>query len=137
MFICKDCMIRHSWQPSSDPIEGDCELCWERDTQCFEVEKPHKFKISGSAFEAAIIFDEAGKTLDKAEQFEYKRMCDALHVYFERGPQAGQIDYDTTENFLNQITVTVNGDRDWKATYKRRLKAKHSLMKVQERYGGY
>lgn len=136
MKFCRDCVIRHDWVPTYSIGYGDCELCWDRGIGVFEVAPKKVESQVNPKFEAATLLEEAGKTLDKNEEFFYYTQCKNLFVYFRKGPRVGQIDEQTSEDFLGAINVTVNRVQDWKATYKRRLRAKQSYMSVEERIGG-
>lgn len=140
MRICKDCLVRHNWKPSHKPEHGDCEICWDRNLDVYDIVRPEKIEepessvLNHPAFGAAAQFNEVGKSLDKAELLYYHKLCNDLSIY-HRGWRASEIDSVLTSK-LRQINITVNGVQDWKATYKRRLRAKQSIQAVQERIGG-
>lgn len=130
MLICKNCIVRHGWFAMRHG-DGDCEICWDRSVPVYDVERPIKVDVSMNPS-----FEELGKVVDKSEAFYYYTQCENLFIYFRKGVRAGQIDYDTTEKFLKPINVIINDVQDWKATYKRRLRAKQSYQLTEERIRG-
>jgi hypothetical protein len=126
--FCEPCRIVYNLLkprtfPYHDHEYGRCDLC-NKIKDCYDYPAIYTKPKKDWTFEQ--------KTLDKRLQQEYHQKCDEMIIGFRSGSHAGATNQIRTDELRNTL-IKLDGETDWYATYKIRLKLQQGYQKQNRR----